>query len=189
MAFAAVLTALGYYIILRRFCQGLLKIFLQSAATGGEVFPLCSLPTPAFGLLPCPSPRWDGGGRSSRRPKPPRLSRVPLTPAEPARQGKPLRQRAIRPLLRCRPTGVRGPLPVRHLFDLPRGRGPSQTPKFLSPGPPSPWLPALPIERLFYRFCGELAIPKAHPRQRAIRPLLRCRPGPAPGMQGAKPLA
>ena len=42
--------------------------------------------------------------------------------------------------------------PRRHLFALPRGRGPSQTPKFLSPGPPSPWLTALPIERLFYRF-------------------------------------
>ena len=36
-----------------------------------------------------------------------------------------------------------GAEPQRHLFDLPRGRGPSQTPKFLSPGPPSPWLPAL----------------------------------------------
>ena len=31
----------------------------------------------------------------------------------------------------------------RHWLSLPRGRGPSQTPKFLSPGPPSPWLPAL----------------------------------------------
>ena len=59
------------------------------------------------------------------------------------------------------PDGGRGPLPVRHLFDLPRGRGPSQTPKFLSPGPPSPWLPALPIEWLFYRFCGE---PQVQPR-------------------------
>ena len=37
-----------------------------------------------------------------------------------------------------------GGLPGRHWLDLPRGRGPSQTPKFLSPGPPSPWLPALP---------------------------------------------
>ena len=36
-----------------------------------------------------------------------------------------------------------GAEPRRHLFDLPRGRGPSQTPKFLSLGPPSPWLPAL----------------------------------------------
>ena len=56
-------------------------------------------------------------------------------------------------------------LPLRHLFALPRGRGPSQTPKFLSPGPPSPWLPALPIERRFCRFCAELEIPKAHPRR------------------------
>ena len=34
--------------------------------------------------------------------------------------------------------------PLRHWLALPRGRGPSQTPKFFSPGPPSPWLPALP---------------------------------------------
>ena len=39
---------------------------------------------------------------------------------------------------------------LRHLLALPRGRGPSQTPPSLatdssiSPGPPSPWLPALP---------------------------------------------
>ena len=39
--------------------------------------------------------------------------------------------------------------PRRHLLSLPRGRGPSQTPKFLSPGPPSPWLPALLIEKRF----------------------------------------
>ena len=59
--------------------------------------------------------------------------------------------------------GGRGAEPQRHLFTLPRGRGPSQTPKFLSPGPPSPWLPALPIERRFYRFCTELATPKTSP--------------------------
>ena len=47
----------------------------------------------------------------------------------------------------------------RHWLDLPRGRGPSQTPKFLSPGPPSPWLPALPIEKQFYRFRGEPRAP------------------------------
>ena len=57
----------------------------------------------------------------------------------------------------------RGAEPQRHWLDLPRGRGPSQTPKFLSPGPPSPWLPALPIERRFYRFCTELAMPKTSP--------------------------
>ena len=42
--------------------------------------------------------------------------------------------------------------PTRHLLDLPRGRGPSQTPKFLSPGPPSPWLPALLIGNRFLSF-------------------------------------
>ena len=130
MAFAAVLTALGYYIILRRFCQGLLKIFLQGAATGGS-FPSLPPVNPAFGVLPCPS--------------------------------------------------------VRHLFDLPRGRGPSQTPpsratdSSISPGPPSPWLPALPIERLFYRFCGELAIPKAHPRRVRGSPPAPVPPGFSPG--------
>ena len=42
-----------------------------------------------------------------------------------------------------------GLAPARHLLSQPRGRGPSQTPPSLatdssiSPGPPSPWLPAL----------------------------------------------
>ena len=64
MAFAAVLTALGYYIILRRFCQGLLKIFLQGAATGEEVFPLCRLSTPPLAYFPAPAPPvGDGGGK------------------------------------------------------------------------------------------------------------------------------
>ena len=50
---------------------------------------------------------------------------------------------------------------LRHLLSLPRGRGPSQTPPSLatdssiSPGPPSPWLPALPVGKPFCRFCGE----------------------------------
>ena len=52
--------------------------------------------------------------------------------------------------------------PLRHLFALPRGRGPSQTPKFLSPGPPSPWLPAL-----FTRAASQLPrsrrVPQRHP--------------------------
>ena len=62
-------------------------------------------------------------------------------------------------------------LSLRHLVSLPRGRGPSQTPPSLatdssiSPGPPSPWLPALPMERRFFRFCAGLEIPKAHPRR------------------------
>ena len=49
-----------------------------------------------------------------------------------------------------------GTAPKRHRFDLPRGRGPSQTPKFLSPGPPSPWLTALPKEKLSCHFCSKL---------------------------------
>ena len=58
-----------------------------------------------------------------------------------------------------------GAEPPRHLFALPRGRGPSQTPPSLatdssiSPGPPSPWLPALPMERRFFRFCAEPQAP------------------------------
>ncbi len=69
------------------------------------------------------------------------------------------------------PGGLRLACPRRHWLDLPRGRGPSQTPPSLatdssiSPGPPSPWLPALPIERRFYRFCAELATPRASPRR------------------------
>ena len=47
--------------------------------------------------------------------------------------------------------------PGRHLLSQPRGRGPSQTPKFLSPGPPSPWLPALPIENRFLLFLRRTA--------------------------------
>ena len=49
----------------------------------------------------------------------------------------------------------------RHLLSLPRGRGPSQTPKFLSPGPPSPWLPALIMGKILCQFCGEPSIPGA----------------------------
>ena len=53
--------------------------------------------------------------------------------------------------------------PGRHWLSLPRGRGPSQTPPSLatdssiSPGPPSPWLPALPIENRFLLFLRRIA--------------------------------
>ena len=47
-----------------------------------------------------------------------------------------------------------GCAPARHWLSLPRGRGPSQTPpsratdSSISPGPPSPWLPALsPVDK------------------------------------------
>ena len=65
----------------------------------------------------------------------------------------------------------RGACPGRHWLALPRGRGPSQTPPSLatdssiSPGPPSPWLPALLIGKRFCRCCAGLEIPKAHPRR------------------------
>ena len=72
-----------------------------------------------------------------------------------------------------------GACPARHLLSLPRGRGPSQTPKFLSPGPPSPWLPALPRERRFYRFCAELATPKVHSRRGYGRQVEPVPPGQA----------
>ena len=67
--------------------------------------------------------------------------------------------------------GLRLACPRRHLFALPRGRGPSQTPKFLSPGPPSPWLPAL-----FTRAASQL------PRSRRVSERY-----PSPTSQGVKP--
>ena len=70
---------------------------------------------------------------------------------------------------RCGARGGRGGAePTRHLLDLPRGRGPSQTPKFLSPGPPSPWLPAL-----FTRAASQLPrsrrVSERHPQPRFAR--------------------
>ena len=65
-----------------------------------------------------------------------------------------------------RPAGGWGGLaPMRHWLSLPRGRGPSQTPPSLatdssiSPGPPSPWLPALSKGKHFHRFCTEPQAP------------------------------
>ena len=69
----------------------------------------------------------------------------------PAPGGVPPCRGGIAPALQARralaaPCGAE---PQWHLFTLPRGRGPSQTPPSLatdssiSPGPPSPWLPAL----------------------------------------------
>ena len=69
----------------------------------------------------------------------------------------------------CSRWGEGGLNPSGTCSPRPGGRGPSQTPPSLatdssiSPGPPSPWLPALPIERRFYRFCTELATPKTSP--------------------------
>ena len=61
--------------------------------------------------------------------------------------------------------------PPRHLLSLPRGRGPSQTPKFLSPGPPSPWLPALPPRKQTETF-GRAGAARVQPRGcKGLRPL------------------
>ena len=61
--------------------------------------------------------------------------------------------------------GLGGLAPMRHWLSLPRGRGPSQTPPSLatdssiSPGPPSPWLPALSKGKHSHRFCTEPQAP------------------------------
>ena len=65
--------------------------------------------------------------------------------------------------LRGRAFCIPGAEPGRHWLSLPRGRGPSQTPPSLatdssiSPGPPSPWLTALPIENRFLSFLRRTA--------------------------------
>ena len=117
---------------------------------------------------------------------PPCPRRVPYRQVEPVTQGtRPPVGRMVRPsfpaphgfspwapawqelyvpqTVKCR--GAGGGIPRRHWLSLPRGRGPSQTPPSLatdssiSPGPPSPWLPALPMERRFFRFCAEPQAP------------------------------
>ena len=58
------------------------------------------------------------------------------------------------------------------------------------PVPPSPWLPALPIERRFYRFCAELAKPKAQPPAGHLYGRnCKCRRRFNAGVPGAEPLA
>ena len=75
---------------------------------------------------------------------------------------------------------------LRHWLSLPRGRGPSQTPKFLSPGPPSPWLPALLIENRFLSFLRRTmgSAPEC-PHGRGCK----CRNRSNAGVPGAKPPA
>ena len=75
----------------------------------------------------------------------------------------------------CRCGVRRGAEPARHLLSLPRGRGPSQTPPSLatdssiSPGPPSPWLPALLIGNRFLSFLRQ---PRVQSRGcKGLRPL------------------
>ena len=85
---------------------------------------LCCPPAPAFSLLFCP-----------------------LSPQPPSPVGK----GGIKVIFMQGAPPLASPAldRLRHLLALPRGRGPSQTPKFLSPGPPSPWLPALLVENRF----------------------------------------
>ena len=95
------------------------------------------------------------------------LPSCPLSPQPPSPAGKgetkvifmqgasPLASPGLNPggtcsSCRCGAGGAASPR--RHWLSLPRGRGPSQTPKFLSPGPPSPWLPALLKGKPFCRF-------------------------------------
>ena len=82
-----------------------------------------------------------------------------------ARRGAFPRRHWLSPPLWC-PEGAE---PARHLLSLPRGRGPSQTPKFLSPGPPSPWLPALLIGK---PFCWFYTKPQAPLRWEPVRQAL-----------------
>ena len=139
---------------------------------GRQRYPAGGLPGwspayPAFSLLSCPlsphppSPVGKGETQSLFR-------RGASPPA-------PLHLTACGTYRTCQASTRRGQggwlLPLRHLVSLPRGRGPSQTPPSLatdssiSPGPPSPWLPALLIGKRFFRFCAGLEIPKAHPRR------------------------
>ena len=67
-----------------------------------------------------------------------------------------------------------GAEPQRHLFALPRGRGPSQTPPSLatdssiSPGPPSPWLAAL-FTKAASQLPRSLRVSERHPPPRLAR--------------------
>ena len=82
--------------------------------------------------------------------------------------------------------------PPRHLLDLPRGRGPSQTPlsratdSSISPGPPSPWLPALLKVKKFCRFCGE---PRISAAGYLYGRFCKCRKRFNAGVPGAEPPA
>ncbi len=114
--------------------------------------------SPAFSFIFCPHPPAPlplrGRGRlkvyfaGGFAPGTPALNRLRhwLASAFPIPRGGACPRRHLLDLPELSPAGD---VPLRHLLDLPRGRGPSQTPKFLSPGPPSPWLPALPIGSRF----------------------------------------
>ena len=122
---------------------------------------------PAFGLPFCPlspqppSPAGKGETYSFLMQG---ASPLAFPGLNPGGTGYPCRLRSRR--------GAGGLAPARHWLSLPRGRGPSQTPKFLSPGPPSPWLPAPLIGKCLCRFCAAPQAPCAgcpHGRYRKCR--------------------
>ena len=87
---------------------------------------------------------------------------APIPPRPPSRrEGGDYRLFFARGFAPCIPRAE----PGRHWLSPPRGRGPSQTPPSLatdssiSPGPPSPWLPALPVGMHFRCFCTEPQAP------------------------------
>ena len=180
MAFAAVLTALGYYIILRRFCQGLLKIFLQGAATGGS-FPSLPPATPAFGVLPCPCPARDGSGRSRRQGRgtalPPGAWFAPCSGAARRGQGTAPRAAFVRP--------APGERTISNA-EVPRPRSPLS----LAGGTAHQC-------RVLTATPRQVSERHLNPASQETKPpagyrdgnFSQCRAGSAPGMQGAEPLA
>ena len=147
------------------------------APAGGGLLSL-SPAYPAFGLLSCPlsprppSPVGKGENQSFLMQGASPLASPGLNPCS---TGSP-----------CRCGKRNGGLPRRHWLALPRGRGPSQTPKFLSPGPPSPWLPALLIGNRFLSFLRQSRISAAG---YLLGRFCKCRKRLNAGVPGAKPPA
>ena len=137
------------------------KHFVPAGVQGGGRLPTLPLRCSQGGLpsLPpaCPAfPDAAGGlGGFGRLPTLPLVCFVAPIPPRPLPGGKGENQGYF--MQGASPLASPGAEPQRHWFALPRGRGPSQTPKFLSPGPPSPWLPALPIENRFLSFLRRTA--------------------------------
>ena len=126
---------------------------------------------PAFGVLPCPCPPPRRG--RLRQVEPATKTATPQPGAANARRASEAGQAPPpardTPLLRCRPTGRQGTAPRAAFVRPAPGERTISNAEVPLPGPPSPWLPALPIERLFYRFCGE---PQVQPRGcKGLRPL------------------
>ena len=155
---------------------------------------------PAFSLLPCPlspSPFPNGEGEIYgyfMQGAPP-LASPGLSPSGAGSRGEPLAQRGLARLVACRPCRCgarRGAEPQRHLFALPRGRGPSQTPPSLatdssiSPVPPLLGCRHCPWKGGSFGFAPNRRLPCAgHPLGR----FCKCRRRFNAGVPGAKPPA